>query len=68
METKHWNLPYQNGWLRADRSEGIPVLSLTLINKAEGKRHTLTVHGAEHIRHLADMFAAAADFAEGVDT
>ena len=68
METKHWKLPYQTGWVYADRSEDTPVVSLTLINRDDGTRHTLTTFGAEHIRHLADIFTAAANFVEGAES
>lgn len=67
METKHWNLPYRHGWVHADRNEDTPVMSLTLINRDDGTRHTLTTYGAEHIRQLANIFSAAADFAEGAE-
>lgn len=65
MQTKRWNLPYRNGLVRVDRRGGIPAMSLTLINKDEGTLHIMNAYGTEHIRHLADIFAAAADFAEG---
>jgi len=69
MENKRWNLPYRNGWIYADRSEPeLPVMSLTLINKEEGMRHTLSTYGARDIRHLADILTAAADFAEGAES
>lgn len=69
METKRWNLPNRTGWVYADRSDSeMPIMSLTLINKDDRTRHTLTAYGVEHIRHLADIFTAAADFAEGAES
>lgn len=65
METKHWKLPNRTGWVYADRSDPeMPVMSL----KIDATRQTLTAYGAEHIRHLADIFTAAADFVEGAES
>ena len=68
METKRWNLPNRTGWVYADRSEDTPVMSLTLVSPEDDSRRTLTAFGAEHIRYLADIFTAAADFAEGAES
>lgn len=67
METKRWNLPYREGWITAERGAGVPVMALTLVNEDEQTLHTLTAYGAEYIRHLADIFTAVANFAEGTD-
>lgn len=63
--SRRWNLPNRTGWVYADKSEDTPVMSLTLVSPEDDSRRTLTAFGAEHIRHLADIFAAAADFIEG---
>ena len=68
METKYWKLPNRTGWVYADRSEDTPVMSLTLVSPEDDSRRTLTAFGAEYIRHLADIFPAAADFAEGAES
>lgn len=62
---KRWNLPNRAGWVYADKSEDTPVMSLTLVSPEDDSRRTLTAFGAEYVRHLADIFAAAADFIEG---
>lgn len=68
MQTKQWNLPNKTGWVYADRSEDTPVMSLTLVSPEDNSRRTLTAFGTEHIRHLANIFNAAANFVEGAES
>lgn len=63
--SKRWNLPNRAGWVYVDRSEDTPVMSLTLVNPENDTLRTLTAFGTNYIRHLADVFTAAAAFAEG---
>ena len=63
--SRRWYLPNRAGWVYADKSEDTPVMSLTLVSPEDDSRRTLTAFGAEYIRHLADIFTAAADFIEG---
>lgn len=68
MQTKQWNLPNKTGWVYADKSEDTPVMSLTLVSPEDNSRRTLTAFGTEHIRYLANIFNAAANFIEGAES